>query len=305
MLGKEQVKSLGNDIFTGNSRKNMKRRDFLKALTTGVMLVGFVPEVLAEIARVPSASPPEKHDDHIKDYIHKMRRFDEPHEDDICLDREGFRLLKFSLHRLKRLQRTVGHGNFHLLDFDDALKIARSYSKVGRFPKDELDFLETIFYEDGTRFGFLGKKPLKNLTDRIGKQKVVKVRRTGNYLYKGLPLETYKGIKQHLGDQVILTSGVRSVTKQFFLFLNKAYKSKGNLSLASRSLAPPGYSYHGIGDFDVGQVGFGSDNFSERFTSTKVYRRLVDLGYINLRYPRGNLLGVRFEPWHIKVNSNG
>jgi LAS superfamily LD-carboxypeptidase LdcB len=90
--------------------------------------------------------------------------------------------------------------------------------------------------------------------------------------------------------------------KQFLLFLNKAYRSRGNLSVASRSLAPPGYSFHGVGDFDVGQVGFGIANFSSRFTTTKVFKRLRDLGYIELRYPKGNLLGVRFEPWHIKVN---
>jgi hypothetical protein len=269
------------------------------------MLVGLAPKVLAEMVRIPSASPSENYDDYIKDYLHKMRHFDEPHEEDVYLDRVRFQLLESSLKRLKRLQRTVGHGNFHLLNFDGALKIARNYSSVGRFPKDELDFLETIFYEDCTRFGFLGTKPLKNLTDRIRKQEVVKLPHTGNYLYKGLPLETYKGIKQDVGDQMILTSGVRSITKQFFLFLNKAYKGQGNLSLASRSLAPPGYSFHGIGDFDVGQVGFGTANFSVRFTTTEVYRKLADLGHINLRYPQHNMLGVRFEPWHIKANSNG
>ncbi len=50
-----------------------------------------------------------------------------------------------------------------------------------------------------------------------------------------------------------LTSGVRGVAKQFILFLAKAEANGGNLSLASRSLAPPGYSYHGVGDFDVGE----------------------------------------------------
>jgi hypothetical protein len=195
----------------------------------------------------------------------------------------------------------VGHGNFHLLNFDDALKIARNYSRVGRFPKAELHFLEMIFYESAALYGFFGEKPLKNLTARIKRYQVAKVPHTGNYLYKGLSVETYKKVKQALGDQVILTSGVRSIVKQFLLFLNKAYKSKGNLSLASRSLAPPGYSFHGIGDFDVGQVGFGAANFTERFTTTKVYRKLAHLGYVKLRYEQDNLLGVRFEPWHIKV----
>jgi LAS superfamily LD-carboxypeptidase LdcB len=89
--------------------------------------------------------------------------------------------------------------------------------------------------------------------------------------------------------------------KQFLLFLNKANKNKGNLSMASRSLAPPGYSFHGIGDFDVGKKGYGIHNFTERFTKTNVYKRLTDLGYIKFRYERDNDLGVRFEPWHIEV----
>ena len=47
----------------------------------------------------------------------------------------------------------------------------------------------------------------------------------------------------------------------------------------------------------------GADNFTLRFTTTRVYRKLKDLGYINIRYVEDNMLGVRFEPWHIKVSS--
>jgi LAS superfamily LD-carboxypeptidase LdcB len=130
---------------------------------------------------------------------------------------------------------------------------------------------------------------------------VVKIPYTGNYLYKGKPLETHDKIKKDIGDNVILTSGVRSIIKQFLLFMKKVSDNNHNLSLASRSLAPPGYSYHGIGDFDVGQVGFGAANFTEDFTTTEIYKRLTESGYIKLRYQKGNLLGVRFEPWHIKV----
>ena len=101
-----------------------------------------------------------------------------------------------------------------------------------------------------------------------------------------------------------MTSGVRGMMKQFLLFLNKAYANNGNLSLASRSLAPPGYSFHGNGDFDVGQSGFGSLNFTAQFTETAVFKRLADLGYLKLRYPKDNLLGVRYEPWHIKVSED-
>ena len=281
----------------------MKRSDYLRSALGDLIVGGFDPEVLAQVARIPPAGKLENYDNFIKDYLQKIRNFDAHHQEDVCLDPAQFRLLKSCVARFKRLQRTVGHGNFYLLSFDGAIKISRNYPRVGRFTREELIFLEMIFYSDAAHYGFFGEKPLQNLTERIQRRKVVKVPYTGNYLYKGLPLETYKKVRRDLGKQVILTSGIRSVIKQFLLFLNKAYKQKGNLSLASRSLAPPGYSYHGIGDFDVGQVGLGADNFSIRFTTTRVYRKLKDLGYVKIRYVEDNMLGVRFEPWHIKVSS--
>jgi len=291
MLGKRHFKMMAQ----------MKRRDFLKLAAASLLSCGNIPEARAMTPELAHAIQRENHDAHIKDYLHKMRNFNGHHKDDLYLDSRGFRILKICLRRLKNLQRIVGHGNFHLLNFNAALKVARNYSKVGRFTREELDFLEKIFYEDASRYGFYGKKTLKHLDDGADIQKVTKVPYSGNYLFKGPAFETYKKIKRDLGDRAILTSGIRSVVKQLLLFLDKTFHSGGNLSLASRSLAPPGYSFHGIGDFDIGQVGFGALNFTERFTTTEVCRRLEDLGYINLRYMRGNPLGVRYEPWHIRV----
>ena len=91
------------------------------------------------------------------------------------------------------------------------------------------------------------------------------------------------------------------MVKQFYLYLNKVERHGGNLSLASRSLAPPGYSYHGTGDFDIGQMGGGKNNFSEKFIGTPVFRKLAAQGYVEYPYQRDNMLGVRYEPWHIKL----
>ena len=281
----------------------MRRRNFLKAVFGVVVGVGFAPEVFAGITEIPPANRSETYDSQIKDYLHKMRNFNIRHDGDICLDRREFDLLKSCANRFERVQQTVGHGNFYLLSFDEAVVIARNYSRVGEFPRAELDFLEKIFYLDASHYGFFGEKPVKNITDRVKRREVLRIPYTGNYLYKGMPFQTYKKIIRGIGDGVVLTSGVRSVIKQFLLFLNKACDNEGNLSLASRSLAPPGYSYHGIGDFDVGQTGLGADNFTERFTTTSVYKRLNEQGYLRIRYPLDNLLGVRFEPWHIKVDS--
>lgn len=286
------------------SWSKMKRRDFLKALSTSILAGEIVPaKVLAEIARKSPDSSLKEYDNHIKDYLQKIQSFDTPHAEDFYLDQNDFLLLKSSTMRFRRLQRTVGYGHFHLLSFDDAVKTACKYLKVGAFSSKEIEFLEKIFYGDPVMYGFLGEKPVKNLTDRIKKREVVTIPHTGHFLYKGMPLETYRKIKRDIGDQVILTSGIRSIIKQFLLFLNKAYLNAGNLSLASRSLAPPGYSFHGVSDFDVGQVGFGGANFTGRFINTAVYKKLKELGYLRLRYPRENLLGVRFEPWHIKVQT--
>ena len=287
----------------------MKRRDFLKAVAVGAIPAcitggGLISEASAGIRKVPAPNlTPKQRGDDLDSYLDKVRAFNNFHEGDVFLDEQRFLLLKSALVRCGRVQKTVGFGNFYLLSFDEAVRIARLHTSVGSFSREELDFLEQIFYERAGMYGFYGEKPMKNLTDQIPKGEVVKVPRTGNYLYRGKPLETYLHLRRQVGDKMILTSGIRSVIKQFMLFLSKTYEGGGNLSRASRSLAPPGYSYHGISDFDVGQVDYGQYNFTERFIQSDVFKQLNRMGYLSLRYPRGNLLGVRYEPWHVKVNA--
>jgi hypothetical protein len=281
----------------------MKRRDFLKAATAAIIATGIDPFPFSAVAQKTGVQAASGIDGHIKDYLHKMRNFDRAHANDVYLEKDRLLLLRSTVTRLKRLQRLVGHGNFHLLSLDYGLRLSRNYSRVGRFTQQELDFLEEIFYSDSSVYGFLGVKPLDTITASINKRDVVKIPRSGNYLYKGEPQALYDKVKKHVGEKVYLTSGVRGVVKQFMLFLNKANKNQGNLSLASRSLAPPGYSFHGIADFDVGEKGYGAMNFTDRFTTTEVFKKLEQLDFISIRYPKDNLAGVRFEPWHIRVRS--
>jgi hypothetical protein len=282
----------------------MKRREFLKTMGLGVIGLGIAPEIMAGTLEGLSIAVQERSDDFLRDYLRKIDHFDDPHREDVQVDSVLYKIFESTVMRLRRLQNLVGHGNFQVLSFDGGLKIARKYSEVGKFTRAELRFMEIIFYEEGQRYGFLGQKPMKKITDRIKKEDIIKIPYSGNYLYKGKPNKIYREIRRELGEQVIMTSGVRGVMKQFLLFLNKAYSKNGNLSLASRSLAPPGYSFHGNGDFDVGQAGYGSLNFTEQFQETTVFKRLADMGYLRLRYPKDNLLGVRYEPWHIKVSED-
>ena len=277
----------------------MKRRAFLKCLVALFLnQMGVSKSFAAMQQKAFSSAIP---DDAIRDYLYKMRNYDKPSKNDVYLDGQSYQLLASTVGRLHRLQRFVGHGNFQIIGFDRCVHFARHYHQVGRFPRAEIGFLEKVFYEDAGRYGFYGEKKLENLTTNIETQAVVKLPKTGNYLFAGTPLKMYEKMVRDLGPQVILTSGVRGIPKQLLLYLNKALKNDGNLSLASRSLAPPGYSFHGVGDFDVGQAGFGAANFTDRFTKTTVCKQLCDLGYLDLRYEKDNRLGVRFEPWHIKV----
>ncbi len=278
------------------------RRAFLKTCSAALLTAGVPSPALAAVLMRHSPPLPADPDFNIKDYLSKMRDFNLPHKDDILLGQNEMPLLQSSLARLIRLQATIGQGNFYILGFDDALRCADTYPRIGTFPRREIDFLERLFHHDGRQYGFFGEKPIKHITDRIDTRDVVKIQRTGNYLFKGDAVKFYTRIQKEIGPEAILTSGVRSVMKQFLLYLAKAHDGNGNLSLASRSLAPPGYSYHGVGDFDVGKVGYGVSNFTERFTQTDVFKRLEASGYLTLRYTRGNLFGVRYEPWHVKVS---
>jgi LAS superfamily LD-carboxypeptidase LdcB len=169
------------------------------------------------------------------------------------------------------------------------------------FSRGELNFLEELFFTSARRYGFFGQKVQDQITAVVPKKDRYKVPYTGHFLYRGESFKLYQKVRNDLGREIVLSSGIRSIVKQSYLFLAKTIQTGGNLSRASRSLAPPGHSFHGVGDFDVGKKGFGLRNFTTAFARTKEFRRLVELGYVAMRYPQGNLLGVRFEPWHIKV----
>lgn len=231
----------------------------------------------------------------------KVRNFENDFNDDIYLLESELSLLESVTLRLERVQRVVGHGHFNVLDFDQLLQYAKSYNSVGAFTVQELAFIEKIYFTQASDYGFLGVKVTDNLTTKIARSEIVKVPYSGHYLFKGESLNYYETLKQDIGPNVILTSGIRSNVKQLHLFLSKARSSAYNLSKASRSLAPPGHSYHGIGDFDVGRVGWGALNFTNQFAGTDEFKRMQDLGYVQIRYTEDNRLGVRFEPWHIKV----
>jgi len=220
---------------------------------------------------------------------------------DIYLKGEELKLFLSAKRKIRAIKRYVGYGNFNIISFDEALKYMRHSSKLEKFTKKELDFIEKIFFDDPKKYGFYGRQTVFKLTNKINKNKVVKIPHTGHYLYKGKPQKDYMRLVKDIGDTLYLTSGVRNVLKQMDLYFSKIHKLQFNISLASKIIAPPAYSYHSISDFDVGKKGLGIDNFSIRFATTKEFKRLRKLDYIAMRYTINNKDGVRYEPWHIQV----
>lgn len=273
----------------------MDRRTFLQNLIISGASLAATPSI--SLAATGSLS----RGDEVKDYLTKIENFNKHFGDDIILKGKDYKTLKSVVRRLRRLQSFIGYANFSLVGFDKALYYARNYSRIGYFRKHEVDFLESIFYTNAKDYGFFGEKVSEKITEHVKSRDIIKIPRTGHYVYRGKSLRMYHRIRREVGSTITLTSGVRGVVKQMLLFLDKAYEANGNLSLASRSLAPPGHSFHGVGDFDVGKKGFGRRNFTADFAKTDEFKRLEQLGFIQIRYHEKNPFGVRYEPWHVKV----
>ena len=297
-------------------RYNRSRRQFVSRLLMGGVVAVSSDLLIASTSLAGSVDSNKRRsvanivtgnsipDSAIRDAVRKAQEFELDYDNDIYASPGQSVLLSSILQRLARLQRTVGHGNFNLIDFDSARYYARRYSTIGAFTRRETDLIEELFEYDASNYGFFGQKVSPSLTEKIRRKDVKKIRGTGHFLYQGESLDMFKKIKQQMGDNLILTSGIRSVVKQIYLFIAKVENSAGNLSRAARSLAPPGHSFHGVGDFDVGKKGLGAANFTNTFAETREYARLNELGYISMRYPMANPYGVRYEPWHIKVVDN-
>ena len=295
---------------------DLKRRDILKAgsatLLTGSVAVLFFNSKDAENSKhvyveSPSLSKPSIQNNHIqlesavRDNLQKVKNFNQIFSEDIYLTAEQQIVFQSTLRRILRVKKVIGYANFNLVSFDDMLLYAHRFPKIGKFTKAELTLIDEVFFYDAHKYGFHGNKVIKELTSKINKKETIKISGSGHYLFQGDALAKFNRLKNDVGPDLVLTSGVRSIVKQLELFLSKLNVSDNNLSLASRSLAPPGHSYHGVGDFDVGKKGFGKFNFTSKFAETSEYKKLIELKYVDIRYTQDNQVGVRYEPWHIKV----
>ncbi|WP_416884739.1 hypothetical protein, partial [Marinospirillum sp.] len=149
----------------------------------------------------------------------RVRYFESVFDDDYFLPQEKMQVMRSTYQRLDRVQSIVGHGNFNLLSFDEALLYARNYSEIGAFAQAEIDFLDELYHTDARLYGFYGDRVLDTVTARIPRNEVQRIPGTGHFLFRGQSSHFYDRLLNEVGDDLVLTSGVRSMVKQMHLFL--------------------------------------------------------------------------------------
>jgi len=96
-------------------------------------------------------------------------------------------------------------------------------------------------------------------------------------------------------------SGFRTIARQAALFDNQVTKL-GSEAAAAKLSAPPGHSEHHTGyAVDIGDVTLPETDITYDFENTPAYSWLLAnaIGFgFEQSFPRNNLQGVSFEPWH-------
>lgn len=103
------------------------------------------------------------------------------------------------------------------------------------------------------------------------------------------------------GVKLIPISGFRSIAYQEILFQSAVVKH-GSEEAAARWVARPGFSEHHTGlALDVGDEDHPAYDVEMPFEETRAFEWLKDnagrFGF-ELSFPRGNLSGISYEPWH-------
>lgn len=105
-------------------------------------------------------------------------------------------------------------------------------------------------------------------------------------------------------EGIILTpiSGFRSVAQQDYLFFQIKENRRQDTSKRAEVSAPPGYSEHHTGyAVDIGDGRVPATNLNTNFENTAAFKWLQKNAArysFELSYPRDNLQGINYEPWH-------
>lgn len=206
---------------------------------------------------------------------------------------------------------TIPKDEWQIVDYNELIE------KLNYF---ERNFVENIFQINPSELGFMGpfyslEKP-NNLV-RIEPvtlatpegEKILPAKYCPENSYKDF-LDMMDSMQTDLGKRLYINSGYRSPGRQAYGFIDDLVMERNDYSLykTSKWVAMPGYSEHNSGvnnaiDLinEAGISGEEKGQHAEDFEVLPEYKWLTDNASkfnFYLTYPRGNNLGVQFEPWH-------
>ncbi|MCC6549416.1 MAG: D-alanyl-D-alanine carboxypeptidase family protein [Ignavibacteriaceae bacterium] len=207
-------------------------------------------------------------------------------------------------------EETVPRFERATLDIDTLLGMLNFYEGA---------FARRIFRIRPDELGFMGKfYSLDKPTDLIKIDNVV-LEKSPNHAETGVqyyPRHAFKDYREMmasmqttLGRRLYIDSGYRSPGRQAYLFFYYLVKTSDFVLMENaRWIAMPGFSEHGSPlytaiDFisEEGINGFSEKQTAEDFEKLEEYKWLQqNAARFNfyLSYPRENIIGVAFEPWH-------
>lgn len=174
-------------------------------------------------------------------------------------------------------------------------------------------FLKLKPLDYGFKGEFLGINDVPSDLVKISGQKYIDIDEEKIIGTQFLPKNVFKALKKmndamkaEVGEQVLVNSGYRSPAYQIVVFMEILQKNNFDVAETASRVALPGYSQHGYPPAQAMDVmptriteGYAED--LESFTHTPHYKWLVAnamrFGFIE-SYPKGNQLGVIYEPWH-------
>lgn len=104
------------------------------------------------------------------------------------------------------------------------------------------------------------------------------------------------------GISLVPISGFRAIDEQEYLFFEIKQQRNQGVSERAEVSAPPGYSEHHTGyAIDIGDGNNPNTNLSVSFENTPAFKWLQQNAprySFELSFPRDNLQGISYEPWH-------
>ena len=211
--------------------------------------------------------------------------------------------------------------NDHLAEIPkDEWQIVEYSELINKLNYFERRFVERVFEVNPADLGFMGPFYSLEKPENLIKIEPVSLNTpTGKHELpaKYCPEHSYNDFEvmvdsmfSDLGRRLYINSGYRSPGRQAYGFIDDLVMERNDYSLykTAKWVAMPGYSEHNSGINNaidlINEDGISGEEHGQRAEDFEVlpeYKWLIENASkfnFYLTYPRGNNLGVQFEPWH-------